>query len=445
MHRFELGMLLLGAGANALVLAPLDISVRSSAPPTGELQCKTIQGPESRDAVPTSTARDVSTVTLPDATVTTTTIPVATSTEFITITDTATDVVTETTTDSTVTDTFSTTSTETETDTITETATLSEIETVTTTTTVATASTVAAQPGFVGIQDTINGYPAAQKRELSQLGRKRGKCALKTPHPTTYTTSPTSSHDDGYPAYSAGASSHGAYPSSAPASSSAHPSSAPASSSAAPSSGGVSSQYPQSVECTSTTTVQSTVTETVTGPAITSTTTPPAITVSTTTTETTTTTIVPDDATVTESFTETTTATATSTTTETTTSTTTTTVEEPTVTATVYEACGANNIIGPQFMDLGMITNVYNNGRPGATIYDTTTAATAYDCCVKCITGSDCSGSAFYSGRCILLHTAGRTCSSQSAASAQYVYSSSSFGYTLSNGNCGYQYNGGHA
>ncbi|KAJ1329871.1 hypothetical protein MN608_06607 [Microdochium nivale] len=376
-------------------------AVSASAAFTSEVNCVTPMGPKPVEPVETVTLSSTSTLVLPDAT--STSVVTNTVTEApVTNTETSTTQVTVTETDSTVTDTFTSTSTSTEIRTDTTTETQTSTDTATVTTTVIVGSVVATPPGFVPISDSVNGYPQ-RKRDVR--------------HPRDCHHKPTASHATYVPSTST---------------------------TYAAASGtclGEYSQYPQSVQCSETTTAQQTVI--VTGVAsVTSTITPPPVTSTTTETFTSTSTEVPR-AQTTETVTETTTATTTVTETTATTTTTTTTAEATSF-ALTYEACGPRNILGPRYNG-SPISNVFNganNGQAGGgAIYDNTAAASAEDCCVSCVTKTGCTGSVFAGGRCVLLRNQQRSCGSQSSNVAAFVVSpgSASSGYVLSNGLCGYQ------
>lgn len=118
-----------------------------------------------------------------------------------------------------------------------------------------------------------------------------------------------------------------------------------------------------------------------------------------------------------------------------------------TTTVSSYAACATNNILGPTLPNGNIIDNVYNDGVNNPSIFTLQTTADAYDCCVQCITASDCTSSAFSNGECLLLQNSASTCGDQSSNPGFYVSEAAGQGgettYVLSNGNCGYLYDGG--
>lgn len=74
-------------------------------------------------------------------------------------------------------------------------------------------------------------------------------------------------------------------------------------------------------------------------------------------------------------------------------------------------------------------------------------AGTAYDCCVRCVGLADCWGSGYTAGTCVLLTSGGQDTCVQSANKGFYVneplVKAVGLGWTVSNGQCGYFYDGG--
>lgn len=274
-----------------------------------------------------------------------------------------------------------------------------EIDTQTTTTTTTSTSTVPSPDGFVPVTDTeTNGFPSKRRRN-SKSDTTKGKSATQK--------KPTRPHNPGA------------------------------------SEGVKCKSYPQSVRCQKTVTDQHRVTVTATERGCTRTIKPTPITKTTTKTITSTSTEVPR-ASTTVTTTQTTTVVTTTTDTQTTTSTTTST-STATATAVAYEACSADNIISSY--NGQSIINAYNNNNGqvgGGSIYDNASASSAEDCCILCINTSGCEGSYFQGGRCVLLHNADRSCTSQSANEIVFVTGGNGGGFTVSNGLCGYnQYSPG--
>lgn len=358
---------------------------------TTELNCYTEMGTKSvKGRIQTSTKAAVRTVYMLPS------IVRSTKTKTITITDPATtETITSTveetitTTDTTVTDTFSTTSTETVTETDTASTTVTETQTETSFITTTSTPVIAAPSGFLNIRDTRNQINA--KREI------------------------------------------------------AHPHYVERGNKKPPKGGCLIDEYPQRVQCKKTVKVRETKTIVVPGRPSTATVTPAPVTVTETSTTTSTSTVVPDNVSTTLSFSTTETATETTTTTITeeitATSTTIITVAAPTP---FYEACGERNMLGPR-TDEGHIYDTYNTGRYSGTIYDYILTTSAYDCCVACMNKADCTAAMLIgTSSCLLLHNAQRTCTSQTANPAFYLWSSQPYRtIVLSNGPCGYVYNGG--
>lgn len=139
-------------------------------------------------------------------------------------------------------------------------------------------------------------------------------------------------------------------------------------------------------------------------------------------------------------FSETSTSTVASTVT-TTTTTTSTASEVATATATYYAACGDDNIIGPNGPNGGYLGDVY---RSNSGSYQSASASSNYDCCVKCITSSTCQYSVFYGGSSCVL-AVGSQCSATYQAGTVYETNAQN-GYNplyLSNGYCGQVIDGG--
>lgn len=261
--------------------------------------------------------------------------------------------------------------------------------------TTTTSSTVPTPSGFFPISNTANGYPARKKRDVR--------------HPRDCHHRPTTTLS--YLAL------NGSY-----------------------------SQYPQSVQCSATTTTQQTVTVTDTA-STTSTITLGPVTETTTKTSTSTSTEVPR-AQKTETVTGTTTGSTTVT--ETTTSITTTTeTAEATATALTYAACSAANILGPRFegnyISDALRTNGFSLAASSQYTGDVrlfiTLTDSAEDCCVVCITTPGCRSSASSFSQCYLLLSADGSCpASQSAHPAGFTTrTGGGNGFTISNGLCGYQ------
>ncbi|KAF1994691.1 hypothetical protein P154DRAFT_539356 [Amniculicola lignicola CBS 123094] len=128
--------------------------------------------------------------------------------------------------------------------------------------------------------------------------------------------------------------------------------------------------------------------------------------------------------------------------TETTTSTQT---ETSTSTVTSYDACATSNLLST-LSNGNFIAGFYNQGLGNPSTFTMQSEVSAYACCVACTTNSICTGSVFVSspGTCMLLQNSGNTCGEQSSASGFYVSQPLvDLPLTVSNGNCGYLWDGG--
>ncbi|OAP57829.1 hypothetical protein AYL99_08567 [Fonsecaea erecta] len=197
----------------------------------------------------------------------------------------------------------------------------------------------------------------------------------------------------------------------------------------------------QGIKCVtrvqSTVTVYRTVTTTTTDIGSASTTTS-----TTTTTVATTSTVIPAVVTSTVSTTSTTIVTTTSTSIALTTNTQTTTETDTTTSTTsVYAACATNNILGPQVQNGQYVQGATDNDPNG--VIAITTAASAYDCCVQCITSDAleyCQNAIFDAdGTCNMLGGNQAFCANgQQANSGQVVLTTTSLQRFDINGPCGY-------
>ncbi|OQV09641.1 hypothetical protein CLAIMM_13742 [Cladophialophora immunda] len=206
--------------------------------------------------------------------------------------------------------------------------------------------------------------------------------------------------------------------------------------------GGQGPPTPQGVKCISiiqpTSTAFTTVTTTSTIRAR-----PTTTTVTSTTISTTTITIVPGPVTTTVSTTTTTTTTSTSTSTETSTETdSTTTTTTTTTTTSFYAACATNNIIGPQVSQNDLYVQGVGFSDPDG-VQVNVPAASAYDCCVICITGAvvaNCQNTIYDAdnGNCNPLGGDTSVCPSGAQGSSGYVLlSTDQYNRYDSNGPCG--------
>ncbi|KAI4594271.1 hypothetical protein KJ359_008546 [Pestalotiopsis sp. 9143b] len=199
-------------------------------------------------------------------------------------------------------------------------------------------------------------------------------------------------------------------------------------------------KFAASVSCTKTVQVKYIKEIIVVGSTITVTLPPRVTTVMVTSTLTSTSTVPAVPASTTLTFSETSTSTVASTVTTTSTATSTAT-EVATATATYYAACGDDNIIGPMGPNGGYLGDVY---RANSGSYQSSSASTSYDCCVRCITSSTCQYSVFYGGsHCIL--AVGSQCSATYQAGTVYETNAQNQ-YNplyLSNGYCGQVIDGG--
>ena len=129
------------------------------------------------------------------------------------------------------------------------------------------------------------------------------------------------------------------------------------------------------------------------------------------------------------------------------TTTTVTSIATATATATFFAACGTNNLLGPTVAaNGGTIFNVFNNGAGVVSTFNSTRANSAYDCCVACQQFGSCQGSAFgvNNGNCVLLRKQDNSCPAPPNGAAFYREQvGRSGGYIVSNGPCGYLYDGG--
>ena len=145
-----------------------------------------------------------------------------------------------------------------------------------------------------------------------------------------------------------------------------------------------------------------------------------------------------------------------------------------TTTTTTYAACATDNFIGPLGHNDSHIINVYNQGINAYATYDVGYSRNAEDCCIECHLqtapgpdgegdiGPSCMGSVFTDGRCLLLSVgrgkAGK-CYGQNGGAGFFVsrpadevlaWSLAHRGqrlpeFVLSNGPCGFFYDGGTA
>lgn len=109
----------------------------------------------------------------------------------------------------------------------------------------------------------------------------------------------------------------------------------------------------------------------------------------------------------------------------------------------VYAACATNNLLGPRLSNGATVISVENN----AAKHVISEANSAQACCAQCMEFKGCVGSAFKNpGLCFLYYKDTNTCPAQSANSQAYFTRqgvNAAFGLVVSNGACGYMYNGG--
>ncbi|KAF2493526.1 hypothetical protein BU16DRAFT_563680 [Lophium mytilinum] len=375
-----LGLLL----SSALVASALNTGTTTVQKCTTKLSSKSIK------KVPTSTKTTTVTL-LPKIVLSTTHKTITTSAKPITTSVVSETTITETYTDLAVTDTFSTTST--------DYATVTDFQTYTITfttvigapdTTVTAVYTVPTPDGFLPVADTQGGYPGTPAK---------GKRAAQHPHSDLAERKATK--------------------------------------------GGCNSKtYPVAVQCLKQIQKQVTKTVVIVGKAITKTLPPKTVTSTVQSTQTTTLTEVPADVSVTESFSTTLTVTEeeTITTAFPVTSTSQNTVSQ---TQTSFAACATNNILGPALSDGTIIVNAGHNAGSFARAPSTS----ALDCCEQCQRATACSGVAWNANgnTCFIFTTASGTCGAQSAVSEYFLVGAPPQGFqlTVSNGPCGYMYNGG--
>ena len=275
-------------------------------------------------------------------------------------------------TDSTITDIFSTTSTILVTSTETDTSTTTQTSTTSATATATITSTVSAPAGFTPIQSST--ATPASRRNLAAARIEEDALVLR-------------SEQQG---------------------------------------GCRGKSYPQSVTCKVQVVVKpKAITKTIQGPPKTVTAAPKTSTSTTTSTLTTTSTSVPANVLTTISFS--TTETITTTTIEMATAvTTTTSTATSTATVNALGACSSDNFVGAN--------NVFNAGANAASIYTTSSATSAYDCCSQCQAMSTCSGSAFSGTTCILLQN--NACPANGAANGVAGFYTGTSPFMVSNGAC---------
>ena len=133
-----------------------------------------------------------------------------------------------------------------------------------------------------------------------------------------------------------------------------------------------------------------------------------------------------------------------------------------TSTSTSHAACATHNFLGPLAADSAHIVNVYTSGADRYTSYDIGYSRNAEDCCIECHSEANarsCMGSVFTDGRCLILRDNGGQCNGQKDRAGFFVSRPREeaekwhrehshrpwLDFVLSNGPCGYFYDGGLA